>query len=322
MCAPTLYVISADLQYALPHPPMPRNFSSHILRRQRAIRRGTTARPLMLRQISWSHFSLSDMAHLPIDERPLPPCKHYVRSVEGTGACVMRLPALTRWTLVGLTAVCLIVGGFGGALLFHRGEQTCIALQAQTHAQQAARVAGIVEAALARGMPPSEVTRRLQVSLESAAHTDLVLLQARVQQLRGPHCWETGQRTRGANSDVQSANGTSPPIDPAAVDYSRRTQAPAGLPAVYYRHTTAPPQRPCHRPGHPHAHAPGVAASLYKCRTRHVDLRQGAGSLSGGRRNRQIVCHSTARTAAWPPLPINHSGYRSWYDAPGHGTHF
>ena len=92
----------------------------------------------------------------------------------------MRLPALRRWTLVGLTAVCLIVGGLGGALLWHKIEQTFVELQSQTNAQQAARMAGILEADVARGMPPSEVTRRLQVSLASSAHADLALLQARV----------------------------------------------------------------------------------------------------------------------------------------------
>ena len=96
----------------------------------------------------------------------------------------MRLPALRRWTSVSVIAVCLIVGGLGGALLLRKIEQTFVELQGQTNAQQAARMAGILEADVARGMPPSEVTRHLQVSLESAVPTDLVLLQARVQQLR------------------------------------------------------------------------------------------------------------------------------------------
>jgi signal transduction histidine kinase len=96
----------------------------------------------------------------------------------------MRLPALRRWTFVSLIAVCLIGGGLGGALLLRQIEQTFVELQAHINAQQAARMAGILAADLAREMSPGEVTRHVQVSLESSLPTDLVLLQARVQQLR------------------------------------------------------------------------------------------------------------------------------------------
>ncbi len=82
----------------------------------------------------------------------------------------MKPSVLTLWTFVSLTAVSLLVAGLGGAFLLHEIEQAYIEIQVNGNAQQAVRVAGIVEEQLASGMSPEEVRRRLQESLISSPH--------------------------------------------------------------------------------------------------------------------------------------------------------
>lgn len=82
----------------------------------------------------------------------------------------MKPSVLTLWTFVSLTAVSLLVGGLGGAFLLRKIEQAYIEIQVNGNAQQAVRVAGIVEEQLASGMSPEEVRRRLQESLISSPY--------------------------------------------------------------------------------------------------------------------------------------------------------
>lgn len=77
----------------------------------------------------------------------------------------MKLNKLTIRTFLGLTGVAGLIGGLGTAHLVNKVEKNYIEIQAAANAQQATRVAGILEQELAGGISVNDVVRRLQESL-------------------------------------------------------------------------------------------------------------------------------------------------------------
>ena len=83
-----------------------------------------------------------------------------------------RLGRLTWWTFLGLLAVTVFVAAWGGHLVFQRIERTYVEIQSKTSADQAHRIARLLEQELDAGVAPAIVQQRLQESLSRSPYDD------------------------------------------------------------------------------------------------------------------------------------------------------
>lgn len=75
---------------------------------------------------------------------------------------------LTLITLIGLTLVCLLVGGVGGAVLFHKVRESKFRMQIENNKAYGERFSAALEAQLAMGIEPEFVLDYLQASFEAS----------------------------------------------------------------------------------------------------------------------------------------------------------
>ncbi|MBI4325663.1 MAG: response regulator [Chloroflexi bacterium] len=82
----------------------------------------------------------------------------------------MKRNGIIWWTFLGLTVTTLAIGGLGGVLLLRNVERSYLEIQVKANAEQAVRLAGVLEQELASGQPASSVEERLQNSLLASPH--------------------------------------------------------------------------------------------------------------------------------------------------------
>lgn len=82
----------------------------------------------------------------------------------------MKRNRIIWWTFLGLTVATLVIGGLGGVLLLRIVERSYVEIQVKANAEQAVRLAGVLEQELAAGQPASSVEERLQNSLLASPH--------------------------------------------------------------------------------------------------------------------------------------------------------
>ena len=145
----------------------------------------------------------------------------------------IRLARLTLFVGLGLTAAVLVVALWGRQFVLQRIENTYVELQRKASADQARRIARLLEQELAAGVPATTVRRHLQDSLSRSPYDDagfLCLLDDRATVLCHPDAGAIGMRVPFAAGATIPAAGADSVEWLGGQDYAGDTHLVARVP--------------------------------------------------------------------------------------------
>lgn len=133
--------------------------------------------------------------------------RRWTQTVEAGG----RLARLTLWTGLGLGVVTLLLALWGRHYVFARIESTYLEVQQRTSADQARRIAQLLEQELAAGVPAATVQRHLQDTLSRSPYDEtgfLCLLDGEATVICHPDASALGMKVPFAGAAMVPAGGT------------------------------------------------------------------------------------------------------------------